>query len=93
MTVGCSVEGTLLAKVSWTKALVSALVADGVTGATVLDIGGGVGVIGYELLDAGAASVTNVEASAGLARPPRCSRRMAGTTKQAARLARGSRTP
>jgi SAM-dependent methyltransferase len=48
----------------WTKALVSALVAGGVTGATVLDIGGGVGVIGYELLDAGAASVTNVEASA-----------------------------
>ncbi|HET9755996.1 MAG TPA: methyltransferase domain-containing protein [Candidatus Limnocylindrales bacterium] len=47
-----------------TKALVSALVADGVTGATVLDIGGGVGVIGYELLDADAASVTNVEASA-----------------------------
>jgi predicted methyltransferase len=48
----------------WTKALVSALVGDGVMGATVLDIGGGVGVIGYELLDAGAASVTNVEASA-----------------------------
>ena len=48
----------------WTKALVSALVADAVTGATVLDVGGGVGVIGYELLDAGAASVTNVEASA-----------------------------
>jgi 2-polyprenyl-3-methyl-5-hydroxy-6-metoxy-1,4-benzoquinol methylase len=48
----------------WTKALVSALVAEGVTGATVLDIGGGVGVIGYDLLEAGAASVTNVEASA-----------------------------
>jgi SAM-dependent methyltransferase len=48
----------------WTKALVSAVVADGITGATVLDIGGGVGVIGYELLDAGAASVTNIEASA-----------------------------
>jgi magnesium-protoporphyrin O-methyltransferase len=47
-----------------TKALVTALVADGVAGATVLDIGGGVGMIGYELLDAGAASVTNVEASA-----------------------------
>jgi predicted methyltransferase len=39
-------------------------VTDGVIGATVLDIGGGVGVVGYELLDAGAASVTNVEASA-----------------------------
>jgi 16S rRNA G966 N2-methylase RsmD len=48
----------------WTKALVSAFVADGVTGATVLDIDGGVGVIGCELLDAGAASVTNIEASA-----------------------------
>lgn len=47
----------------WTKALIDELVAEGIKGATVLDIGGGVGVIGHKLLDAGAAKVTNVEAS------------------------------
>jgi magnesium-protoporphyrin O-methyltransferase len=45
--------------------LIDALVAEGAEGATLLDIGGGVGVIGYELLDAGAGRATNVEAAKG----------------------------
>jgi len=48
----------------WTRMLIESLKADGVEGATLLDIGGGVGVIAHELLDAGAASATCVEASA-----------------------------
>jgi 2-polyprenyl-3-methyl-5-hydroxy-6-metoxy-1,4-benzoquinol methylase len=36
-----------------------------VTGATVLDVGGGLGTLGLELLAAGAARATNVELSAG----------------------------
>jgi magnesium-protoporphyrin O-methyltransferase len=47
----------------WTQALLAALSAEGINGATLLDIGGGVGVIQHELLDAGAASATSVEAS------------------------------
>jgi magnesium-protoporphyrin O-methyltransferase len=45
--------------------LIDALVAEGAEGATLLDIGGGVGVIEYELLNAGAARATNVEAATG----------------------------
>jgi SAM-dependent methyltransferase len=47
-----------------TKALIDALVAESVEGATVLDIGGGVGAIQHELLAAGAAHATSVDASA-----------------------------
>jgi magnesium-protoporphyrin O-methyltransferase len=47
----------------WARALIDAIEAEGVDGATLLDIGGGIGVIQHELLDAGAASATNVEAS------------------------------
>ena len=47
-----------------TKALIDALVAEGVEGATVLDIGGGIGAVQHELLAAGAAQVTSVDASA-----------------------------
>jgi SAM-dependent methyltransferase len=47
-----------------TKALIEALIAEGVEGATVLDIGGGVGAVQHELLAAGAAHVTSVDASA-----------------------------
>ena len=43
--------------------LVDFLSADGVAGATVLEIGGGVGEIGVELLRRGAASLTEVELS------------------------------
>lgn len=39
--------------------------AGDVGGASVLEVGGGIGTIGLELLDAGAARVTNVELSAG----------------------------
>ena len=47
-----------------TKALIDALVAESVEGATVLDIGGGIGAVQHELLAAGAAHVTSVDASA-----------------------------
>jgi len=48
----------------WTRTLVEALKAEGVEGATLLDIGGGIGVIQHELLAAGVTSVMNVDASA-----------------------------
>ena len=47
-----------------TKALIDALIAEGVEGATVLDIGGGIGAVQHELLAVGAAHVTSVDASA-----------------------------
>jgi tRNA A58 N-methylase Trm61 len=47
----------------WTRALVDALKAEGLEGATVLNIGGGVGVVQLELLAAGASHATMVEAS------------------------------
>jgi len=46
-----------------TRRLVDAITATGVAGATVLDIGGGVGIIGLELLAAGADHLTDVDAS------------------------------
>jgi magnesium-protoporphyrin O-methyltransferase len=48
----------------WTRTLVEALAAEGVAGATLLDIGGGIGAIQHELLAAGAARATSVDASA-----------------------------
>jgi Methyltransferase domain len=42
-----------------------ATLAGDVTGATVLDVGGGIGAIELELLEAGAARATNVELSGG----------------------------
>jgi 2-polyprenyl-3-methyl-5-hydroxy-6-metoxy-1,4-benzoquinol methylase len=47
-----------------TRALIEALKAEGVEGATLLDIGGGIGAIQHELIDAGVAHATSVEASA-----------------------------
>ncbi len=47
-----------------TQMLIDALRAEGIQGATLLDIGGGVGAIQHELLRAGAATATSVEASA-----------------------------
>lgn len=47
-----------------TQMLIDALRAEGIQGATLLDIGGGVGAIAHELLRAGAATATSVEASA-----------------------------
>ena len=46
-----------------TLRLIEAIRRSGIRGSSVLDVGGGVGVIGLELLTAGAASVTEVEAS------------------------------
>ncbi|MFQ6673237.1 MAG: class I SAM-dependent methyltransferase [Fidelibacterota bacterium] len=46
-----------------TRLLIDALEAEGVEGGTLLDIGGGIGAIQYELLDAGASGVTSVDAS------------------------------
>jgi SAM-dependent methyltransferase len=46
-----------------TKALLDAIREQGIDGATVLDIGGGVGAIQLALLEAGAASTVSVDAS------------------------------
>jgi predicted TPR repeat methyltransferase len=46
-----------------TRMLIDALAAEGVEGTALLDIGGGFGAIGYELLNAGAGRATNVEAA------------------------------
>jgi predicted RNA methylase len=50
--------------VASTQVLIVALKAEGVEGATLFDIGGGVGAIQHELLAAGATQVTSVDASA-----------------------------
>jgi Methyltransferase domain len=47
-----------------TRMLIEALRREGIKDATVLDIGGGIGAIQHELLDAGADRATSVEASA-----------------------------
>ena len=46
-----------------TEILVDALRAEGVEGCSVLDVGGGLGALEFELLKAGSGTVTNVEAS------------------------------
>lgn len=46
-----------------TKTLIEAIVAEGIGGRTVLDIGGGIGAIQLELLAAGAAGTASVDAS------------------------------
>ena len=51
-----------------TRLLVNAIREQGVEGATVLDIGGGVGAIQHELLKAGAATTVSVDASPAYAR-------------------------
>lgn len=57
----CSYQRDGIASTS--RRLVEALQAAGVSGASVLDIGSGVGAVGLELLDAGAASLVAVDAS------------------------------
>lgn len=47
-----------------TRALIEALKAEGIQGMTLLDIGGGIGAIQHELLDAGVTHATCVDASA-----------------------------
>jgi uncharacterized membrane protein/precorrin-6B methylase 2 len=46
-----------------TRMLIHALTTQGVEGATAIDIGGGIGAVQHELLAAGAAHVTSVDAS------------------------------
>lgn len=46
-----------------TQALIDAIVGQGIAGATVIDIGAGVGAIQLALLDAGAAHATSVDAT------------------------------
>lgn len=46
-----------------TKALVEAIKAQGIAGASLLDVGGGIGAIQLELLDAGLASARSVDAT------------------------------
>jgi hypothetical protein len=46
-----------------TRMLIDALKAEGVGGMTLLDIGGGIGIIPHELLSTGASNAINVEAS------------------------------
>jgi SAM-dependent methyltransferase len=46
-----------------TRALIDAIVAEGIEGTTILDVGGGIGAIQLELLGAGAASAAAVDAS------------------------------
>ena len=47
----------------WATVLTDRLKTDGVAGASVLDIGGGIGSIHHELLEAGAASAVGIDAS------------------------------
>jgi 2-polyprenyl-3-methyl-5-hydroxy-6-metoxy-1,4-benzoquinol methylase len=54
-----------------TRMLLEALLGEGIEHATVLDIGGGIGAIQQELLDAGADRATSVEASAAYVRAAR----------------------
>lgn len=51
-----------------TRRLLEAVRSLGVSGATVLDVGGGVGAIHHELLDAGAAAAVHVDASSAYLR-------------------------
>jgi len=46
-----------------TRRLIDAMRTDGISQATVLDVGAGIGVIGLELIQSGAAAVTNVDAA------------------------------
>jgi magnesium-protoporphyrin O-methyltransferase len=47
-----------------TRFLLDALEAEGVRGASVLDVGGGIGVVHHELLDSGARAAVHVDATA-----------------------------
>jgi predicted RNA methylase len=54
-----------------TRMLLEALRREGIEHATVLDVGGGIGAIQQELLDAGAERATSVEASVAYVRAAR----------------------
>jgi magnesium-protoporphyrin O-methyltransferase len=67
-----------------TRLLVDALIAEGVDGLTLLDIGGGVGAIQHALLAAGAARAAAVEASAAYAEAARTEAERRGLTGRVA---------
>jgi 2-polyprenyl-3-methyl-5-hydroxy-6-metoxy-1,4-benzoquinol methylase len=66
-------------------ALRDRLVARGVGGATVLEVGGGVGALQLELLQAGAARAVNLELSAAYEEPARALAREAGVEERVER--------
>lgn len=66
-----------------TRQLLDALHAEGVEGATLLDIGAGVGIIGHELLASGAAHFTDVDASRAYLAVAREEAERRGTTDRA----------
>jgi 2-polyprenyl-3-methyl-5-hydroxy-6-metoxy-1,4-benzoquinol methylase len=63
-----------------TRMLLDAIRREGIEHASVLDIGGGIGVIQLELLDAGAERATSVEASAAYLRAAREEAERRGST-------------
>jgi 2-polyprenyl-3-methyl-5-hydroxy-6-metoxy-1,4-benzoquinol methylase len=66
-----------------TRLLLDALIADGVEGATLLDIGGGIGAIQFELLNAGLDKVIGVEASGANVRVAKSEARRIGVAERA----------
>lgn len=46
-----------------TRILVEALISEGIEGSSILDVGGGLGALEFELIKTGASQATNVEAS------------------------------
>jgi magnesium-protoporphyrin O-methyltransferase len=66
-----------------TRDLIEAIRKRGVEGASLLDIGGGVGVIGHELLAAGASRLTDVDASHAYIEAARWLAEQRGTTDRA----------
>lgn len=65
-----------------TRMLIDALTRQGVDGATALDIGGGIGAVQHELLAAGAAHVTSVDASEAYIQTAREESKRRGFTAQ-----------
>ena len=65
-----------------TQILIDALRTEGVEGLTLLDIGGGIGVIQHELLEAGVTSAVSVEASSAYAKAARAEGERRGRAAQ-----------
>lgn len=70
-----------------TRILITALTQAGVEGRTLLDIGGGVGVIQHELVRAGASRITSVDASPAYLAAQRAEAARHGYAERAAHLA------
>lgn len=63
-----------------TKRLIDAIASAGVSGATVLDVGAGIGVVAHELLASGAATATLVDASSAYGEAARSEAERRGNT-------------